>query len=137
LIGFDSAWISDSRERLCDFPSKKFRFVNDRFVWVKTKCSKIGREIRKGGGRGCVIIRTFTKFQKGVILKHGKVKERVFWRAAFYWFFCFVFIMIFLCAHVFQKKPLVNNIFLWLIVCLHFHWSIWREGFIFCVSFWS
>ncbi len=90
----------------------------------------------QGRGRGYVIIQTFTKFQKGVILKHGKVEERVFWRVAFYWFFCFVFIMIFLCAHVFQKKPLVNNIFLWLIVCLHFHWSIWREGFIFCVSFW-
>jgi hypothetical protein len=24
-IGFDSAWMSDSRERLCDFPSKMFR----------------------------------------------------------------------------------------------------------------
>ena len=68
----DRLWFGlDSRKRLSDFPGKKFRFVNERFAWVKTKCSEIWREFRRGGGRGCVIIRNFTKFQRGVIFKHG------------------------------------------------------------------
>ena len=37
------------------FPSKLFRFVNERFAWVKTKCSENWREIREGGGKGCVM----------------------------------------------------------------------------------